>query len=55
MQHYYWAGGHTLMFLAGARYLLAWVFFKSSGLTYWYKGTLFLAFFLVDEYPVFYY
>lgn len=38
MQHYYWAGGHGLMFFTGLRYLLAWVFFKSSGLGYWYKA-----------------
>lgn len=39
MQHYYWAGGHGLMFVTGMRYLLAWVLFKSTGLGYWYKGT----------------
>jgi hypothetical protein len=38
MQHYYWAGGHGLMFFAGLRYLAAWAVFKSSGLTWWYRA-----------------
>jgi hypothetical protein len=37
-QHYYWAGGHGLMFFTGMRYLLAWSTFKSNGLAWWYKA-----------------
>lgn len=37
-QHYYWAGGHALMFFTGMRYLLAWGTLKSTGLGWWYKA-----------------
>jgi hypothetical protein len=37
-QHYYWAGGHGLVFFTGMRYLLAWSTFKSGGLGWWYKS-----------------
>jgi len=37
-QHYYWAGGHGLMFFTGLRYLLGWCTFKAAPLTWWYKA-----------------
>lgn len=37
-QHYYWAGGHGLMFFTGMRYLLAWTTFRAGSLGWWYKG-----------------
>jgi len=36
-QHYTWAAGHGLMFAAGLRYIIGWVFWKSSTLGLFYK------------------
>ncbi|KZV92095.1 hypothetical protein EXIGLDRAFT_718692 [Exidia glandulosa HHB12029] len=36
-QHYAWAAGHVLFLLASARYLLAWVFFRSAYYGRWYS------------------
>lgn len=37
-QHYAWAAGHVLFLITSIRYLLAWIFFRSSYYGRWYSG-----------------